>query len=119
MSVVNVLDVDGALAARRSLGFEDLTLLSGKPAGTRLGFALQLIMYRTTTGRFGRTASELPDAVVAYLAEQIGAPAGDVAAYDWLGRSGRPYRAEILAHLGFRRVRQQEMRDAAAWIGSP
>ena len=52
------------------------------------------------------------------MAEQIGAPVADLAAYDWLGRSGRRHRAEILAHLGFRRARQQDMRDAAAWTGS-
>jgi hypothetical protein len=35
-----------------------------------------------------------------------------------LGRSGRRHRAEILAHLGFRRARQQDMRAATAWTGS-
>ena len=35
MSVAGVLDVDGTLAARWSLGFEDLALLNAKPAGTR------------------------------------------------------------------------------------
>lgn len=91
--------------------------MNAKPAGTQLGFAAQLMMCRIT-GRFGRTASEFPDAVVAYLAEQIGASAGDMTAYDWLGRSGRRHRAEILVYLGFRRVRQQDMRDLAAWTGS-
>ena len=115
MSVAGVLD--GTLAVGWSLGFEDLTLLNAKPAGTRLGFAAQLMMYRMT-GRFGRVASEFPDAAIAYLAEQIGAPVGDFGTYDWLGRSGRRHRAEILAHLGFRRTRRQDLRDAAAWAGS-
>ncbi len=92
MSVVGVLD--GTLAARWSLGFEDLALLNAKPAGTRLGFAAQLMMYRTT-GRFGRAAGEFPGSAIAYLAEQIGVTAADLADYDWLGRSGRRHRAEI------------------------
>lgn len=117
MSVAGVLDVDGQLAARWSLSFEDLALLNAKPVGTRLGFAAQLMMYRST-GWFSRAANEFPDATITYLAEQIGAPVADFATYDWLGRSGRRHRAEILAHLGFRRVRQQDMRDAAAWTGS-
>jgi hypothetical protein len=117
MSVADALDVDATLAARWSLGFEDVALLNAKPASARLGLAAQLMFYRTT-GRFGRAASEFPDAAVAYLAEQIGAPVADFAAYDWDGRSGRRHRAEILAHLGFRRARQQDMRDAAAWTGS-
>jgi len=83
MSVAGVLDVDGTLAARWSLGFEDLALLNAKPVGTRLGFAAQLLMYRTT-GRFGLAASEFPGAAIAYLAEQIGATAADLAGYDWL-----------------------------------
>ena len=72
--------------------------------------------YRAT-GRFGRAASEFPDAAVAYLAEQIVAPIADIT-YDWHVRSGRRHRAEILAHLGFRRAPQPDMRDAAAWTGS-
>jgi hypothetical protein len=44
MSVAGVLDMDGTLVARWSLGFEDLTLLSAKPVGTRLGLAAQLMM---------------------------------------------------------------------------
>ena len=53
MSVAGVWDVDGTLAARWSLGLEDLTLLNAKPAGTRLGFAAQLMMCRIA----GRLAS--------------------------------------------------------------
>jgi hypothetical protein len=117
VSVAGVLDVDGTLAARWSLGFEDLALLGGKPVGTRLGFAAQLAIYRMA-GRFARAASEFADAAIAYLAEQVGAAATDLTDYDWLGRSGRRHRAEILAHLGFRRARPQDMRDAAAWAGS-
>ena len=109
--------MDGTLAARWSLGFEDLALLNAKPAGTRLGLAAQLLMYRVA-GRFARAASEFADAAIAYLAEQVGAAVADLADYDWLGRSGRRHRAEVLAHLGFRRVRQQDMRDAVAWTGS-
>lgn len=75
---------DGASAIRWSLGFEDLALLNAKPAGTWLGFAAQLMMYRAT-GRFGRAASEFPDAAIAYLAEQTGALTADLAAYDWFG----------------------------------
>lgn len=117
MSVAGILDVDGSFAARCSLGFEDLALLNAKPVGTRLGFAAQLTIYRTA-GRFARAASEFADAAITYLAKQVGAAVADLADYDWLGRSGRRHRAEILAHLGFRRARQQDMRDAAAWTGS-
>ena len=73
------MDVDGTLTACWSLGFEDIALLNAKPASARLGFAAQLMIYRTT-GRFGREAGEFPDAAVVYLAEQIGVPVADFAA---------------------------------------
>src|SRR3546814_1842548 len=117
MSVVSILETDEDLAGRCSLVFEDFALLNSKPAATRLGFTAQLLLYRTA-GRFGRGADEFPDTVVAYLAEQIGASPAELEVYDWLGRSGRRHRAEILDHLGFRRARRQEMRAAAAWTGS-
>lgn len=117
MSVVSISETDEDLAGRWSLAFEDFALLNAKPAATRLGFAAQLLLYRTT-GRFGRGASEFPDTVVAYLAEQIGASPAELEGYDWLGRSGRRHRAEILGYLGFRRARRQDMRAAAAWTGS-
>ncbi len=85
MSVAGIWEVDGPLAARWSLTFADLALLNAKPAATRLGLAAQLVMYRTA-GRFGRAASEFPGAAIAYLAEQVGAAAADLAEYDWLGR---------------------------------
>ena len=107
MSVVGIWEVDGQFAARWSLGFEDLALLNAKPVTTRLGFAAQLMMYRTA-GRFGRAASEFAGAAIGYLAEQIGGAAADLADYDWLGRSGRRHRAEILDYLGFRRARKQD-----------
>ena len=54
--MVGALDADGTLAARWSLGFEDMALLNSKPANANLGLALQLMFYRAT-GRFGRAAS--------------------------------------------------------------
>src|SRR3546814_17754096 len=106
MSVVSIAESDKVLVGAWSLVFEDVALWNAKPAEARLGFAAQLLLYRTT-GRFGRGAGEFPDTVVTYLAEQIGASPAELEGYDWLGRSGRRHRAEILDHLGFRRARRQ------------
>src|SRR3546814_4006248 len=81
MSVVSISETDEDLAGRWSLVFEDFALLNAKPAATRLGFAAQLLLYRTT-GRFGRGAGEFPDTVVTYLAEQIGASPAELEGYD-------------------------------------
>ena len=65
MSVVSISETDEDLAGRWSFVFEDFALLNAKPAATRLGFAAQLLLYRTT-GRFGRDAGEFPDTEVAW-----------------------------------------------------
>ena len=67
--MAGALAMDETLAARGSLGFEDVALLNSRPANARLGFAAQLICYRKAE-RFGQTASEFPNAAVGYLAEQ-------------------------------------------------
>ena len=110
-------DSDAALAARWSLGFEDLALLSGKPLSARIGFAAQLLVYRAT-GRFPRGESEIAVEAATYIAAQSGTKVADLADYDWTGCSGRRHRAEILKHLGFRRAARQDMATASAWIGS-
>jgi TnpA family transposase len=102
------------LAASWSLSFEDGTMLAAKLPSVRLGFAVQLMMYRRI-GRFVLHAEALSGDAIAYLAEQTETKVADLADYDWLGRSGRRHRAEILDHLGFRRAARQDLRDATAW----
>ncbi|WP_354288742.1 DUF4158 domain-containing protein [Sphingomonas sp. UYEF23] len=85
----------GDLLLHWRIGFDDLALLEAKPLSSRLGFAVQLLTCRAT-GRFVRVHRELPSAVIAYLAEQTGARVPELADYDWLSRSGRRHRAEIL-----------------------
>lgn len=115
MFVADVWGEDREFVELWSLAFEDLALLSAKPSGARLGFAAQLMLYRATS-RFGLAASDFPDAAIAYLAEQIGAAPADIADFNWTGRSGRRYRAEILDYLGLRRASKQDLQDAHAWV---
>jgi TnpA family transposase len=102
------------LAAAWSLSFEDGAMLAAKRVSVRLGLAIQLMMYRRT-GRFALHAEALSAEAISYLAEQTGTKPSDLADYDWLGRSGRRHRAEILDHLGLRRAARQDLRDASAW----
>jgi len=57
MFVAGVLDVDGTLAARWSLCFEDLALLNAKPVGTRLGFAAHVWTTPAWQRLFGEVSS--------------------------------------------------------------
>jgi hypothetical protein len=80
---------------------DELDLLHTKSGSTRLGFAalLKFLLWR---GRFPRAAHELPGDAVVHLARQVRAPAGDLASFDFAGRSAQRFRGEIRAYTGFR-----------------
>lgn len=115
MPVEGAWKADGDMLLRWSLGFEDLALLETKPLSARLGFAAQLLIYRAT-GHFARGTREIPDTVVAYLADQTGVRVPDLADYDWVNRSGRRHR-EIFGYLGIRRASRQDLHEASSWLG--
>ena len=52
---------------------------------TRLGLAV-LLKYFQLDWRFPRSRADVPVAVVAHLAQQLGIPATAFLAYDWAGR---------------------------------
>src|SRR3546814_4585586 len=58
----------------------------------------------------------LPIYGVLYLAEQLGLDAKSVNHYDFSGRTARRHCAEILRHLGFRRMTQTDRRALSRWI---
>jgi hypothetical protein len=66
-----------------------------------LGFAL-LLKHYSRAGRFPRGRADLPDAVVEFVAGQVGADASDLGFYEWSGRTIEYHRNQIRAHLGFR-----------------
>jgi hypothetical protein len=70
----------------------DWELVANKAGATRLGFAL-LLKFFELKARFPRDRGELPAAAVTFVAEQLGVPAGELAGYDWAGRSIKYHRA--------------------------
>ena len=61
---------------------EDRAVLVGKRDAPALGFALLLKFY-SRHGRFPRGRSDLPDAVVTFVAGQVAVPASDLGFYEW------------------------------------
>ncbi|MDE4615948.1 DUF4158 domain-containing protein [Sinorhizobium meliloti] len=51
-----------------------------------------------------------------YLAEQLGLAAEAVNHYDFSGRTARRHCAEILQHLGFRRLKREDREQLTSWI---
>ncbi|MEC5293528.1 DUF4158 domain-containing protein [Aurantimonas sp. C2-6-R+9] len=103
------------LAGQWSLSFSDTEFVNSKPLATRPGVAVQLKFF-AAHGFFADAADRVPDDAIGYVVEQLGG--GDLSDYDFAGRSGRRHRAEILRHLGFRRMKPADREALAAWISS-
>ncbi|MDQ6776875.1 MAG: DUF4158 domain-containing protein [Actinomycetota bacterium] len=74
---------------------------ANKAGATRLGFAL-LLKFFELEARFPRDRGKLPATAMAFVAEQVGVPAGELAGYDWTGRSIKYHRAQVREAFGFR-----------------
>ena len=103
------------LAERWSLSFSDIEFVTGKPRPACLGLAVQL-KYFAANGFFVQDPAMIPVDGVAYLAEQLGHDMDSIHEYDFAGRTARRHCAEILQHLGFRRLKQSDRKDLTSWI---
>lgn len=103
------------LAKCWSLSYRELELKSSKPGKSHLGLYAQLKYYQNT-GQFPYRSSDIPGAALQYLCDQLDTEASELDDYDWLGRTGRRHRVEILAFLGIRRVKKSDKDAAAEWL---
>jgi hypothetical protein len=88
--------------------------LAAKHPRTRLAAAAELVHYRQT-GRFLKSASDLPPGAVDQLAAATGADSAGLERWLWSSRTSRRYRAEILELLGIRRLTRRDVADAFAF----
>nr|WP_234819318.1 DUF4158 domain-containing protein [Sinorhizobium meliloti] len=103
------------LTGRWSLSFSDMDFVNRKPAPARLGLAVQLKFF-AAHGFFVQDHASIPADGVSYLAEQLGGEADAVTHYDFSGRTARRHCAEILQHLGFRRLKRADREQLTLWI---
>lgn len=107
----------GDLAAHWSLNFADLDFVNSKPDSARLGLAAQLKFF-VAHGFFVQDHAAIPADGILYLAEQLGIKAEAVNHYDFVSRTARRHCAEILEHLGFRRLKPADREQLTSWIAS-
>jgi TnpA family transposase len=100
-----------------SLNFADIEFVNSKPDLTRLGLAVQLKFF-ASCGFFANDPGSIPADGISYVAEQVGVETGDLAGYDFSSRTARRHCAEILKHLGFRRMKLADRQHLTAWIAS-
>ncbi|MEU4607431.1 DUF4158 domain-containing protein [Kribbella sp. NPDC023972] len=96
---------------------DERDLVAGKRGSTRLGFVL-LLKHYTRHGLFPRGRAELPDAAVAFVADQVKVPASEIGLYDWAGRTVEFHRAQIRRHLGFHECRVEDAEKLTAWLAA-
>lgn len=96
---------------------EDRVLLEGRRGATALGFAL-LLKHFSRHGRFPRSSAEVSDAVVGFVARQVGVSAADFGSYEWSGSTIEYHRSQIRAHLGFRVATIRDQEKLTAWLAA-
>src|SRR5690242_6573510 len=83
------------------LSIWDLAQLGNKTGATRLGFAV-LLKFFQQEGRFPASKTEVPGAVIAFIATQVGVEPEAYLQYDWQSRSIEYHRADIRKLFDFR-----------------
>ncbi|MBB6413777.1 DUF4158 domain-containing protein [Mesorhizobium sangaii] len=105
----------GDLVGRWSLSFSDIDFVNDKPELARLGLAVHLKFF-TAHGFFVQDHAAIPADGVLYLAELLGLEAEAVNHYDFSDGTARRHCAEILQHLGFRRLKRVDREQQTSWI---
>ena len=88
-------------------------LLANKSGATWLGFAV-LLKFFQCEACFPQSRQEVPSAVVAFVARQVGVSAACYAEYDWNDRAIKYHQAQIRSFFGFREATVQDTEALAA-----
>lgn len=98
-----------------SLTAEDKRLIKRRSDPNKLALAVALKVYQLEH-RFPRRTADIPDTIIHYIADQLQVSSNALANYDWLGRSAKRHRGEILAHLGLRRANNDDLKMLSSWL---
>ena len=94
---------------------EETDLLFKKTSHGRLGFVVSL-KYFQNEGYFPEHCHQIPEAVLGYLADQIGVSGDNLNEYEFTGRTGTRDRAEIRSFLGIHRSNKKDRSEFAKVI---
>lgn len=90
-------------------------LILSKRGSTRLGYAVFLKCFQHE-GRFPQNITEIPLAIVAHVAGQIGVEPDVWFDYPWQGRSAKYHRASIRLFYGFREATLEDGKNLEDWL---
>jgi TnpA family transposase len=94
---------------------DEVALLTSRTDHNRLGFAV-LLKFFEHEGCFPQHSSEVPDALISYLAEQLSVPKEAFNQYDWQGPSIPQHRARIRQWFNFRPYIEDDRPAIIKWL---
>jgi hypothetical protein len=93
----------------------ELQSLGMKDPHNRFGKALLLKCFQHE-GRFPESINEIPDVIIAYVAQQLDLGEAIIEQYDWLGRRSSEHRKDIREYMGFRPVTTADQNELRDWL---
>ena len=93
----------------------EVTFLGNNKPHNHLGKAL-LLKFFQFEGRFPENESELPLAIIEYVAQQLNVSAEVIKTYKWKGRRIKEHRAEIRELLCFREASMSDQKILRTWL---
>lgn len=106
---------DEDIAQQWGLSFDDVEFINARPKAMRVGLAAQLKCFQHR-GQFLSDWTSISEDARIYLAEQLDSQLINAALYDFKGRSARRHCAEIVIHLGFKRMTGDHRSALRAWL---
>lgn len=93
----------------------EIAFLGSNDPHNHLGKAL-LLKFFQYEGRFPENETELPTAIVEYVAQQLNLPAAVLKEYAWQGRRIKEHRGKIRLFLGFHRASVVDQTALRTWL---
>lgn len=93
----------------------EFKFLGSSDPHNHLGKALLLKFFQREY-RFPESISEIPDAIIEYVAHQLDLPKEVVDKYDWEGRSIKEHRKDIREQMGFRPTTRDDQIALRTWL---
>ncbi|SHK41876.1 DUF4158 domain-containing protein [Tepidibacter formicigenes] len=93
----------------------ELSSIGNKTGANRLGFAV-LFKYFQYEARFPSNKSDIPKAIIQYIAKQLDLDPNTLYNYDWTGRSIQYHKAQIRDFFGFKLVTVNDTQEVTDWL---
>lgn len=95
----------------------ELSAIANKTGSNRLGFAV-LFKFFQWEAHFPNNKSEIPKAVIQYIAKQLDLDPDIFNSYDWNGRSIQYHKSQVRDYFNFRVVTVADTQEVTDWLNN-